>query len=183
MTKPSITTRNGDHGYTSLFSGEQIEKSDPRADAYGDLDELVSILGVAYAHASDSDLRTRIEQIQQELFVVGAELATSLSHVDKLEHRISEKQVVALDEQCRKTEAGIQMPNGFILPGGSVVGAFLDHARTVARRVERKVVALHRNGFVKNELLLVWVNRLSDYLWLLAREDEGDALRKKDLSS
>lgn len=88
-----------------------------------------------------------------------------------------------MDEQCRVAEDAIQTPNGFILPGGSVVGASLDHARTVARRVERKVVALHRNGFVKNELLLVWLNRLSDYLWLLAREDEGDASREKDPSS
>ena len=180
MKRRSITTRAGDSGKTYLFSGESVDKDDPRTDAYGDLDELVSVLGVAYAHMTDLRLCSRIQDVQETLFIVGSELATSLHCVESLPCRIGFEQVAEMDEVCRLLEEAICAPTGFVLPGGSVAAAHLDHARTLVRRLERKVVALQRSGIVGNDLMLVWLNRLSDYLWLLARCEEGDATRVKD---
>lgn len=171
----SITTKFGDKGKTALFSGEIVDKDSPRTDAYGDVDELVSVLGLARAHSDKADVSDVILWIQSELFIVAAELATDKKKIDTLSDRIDETRVSQLDEKRDELEAKVKMPTGFIIPGGTKVAAFIDHARTISRRCERKAVGLDRYGMIDNPHLIVWLNRLSDFLWLLARYDEGDA--------
>lgn len=177
--KPSITTKQGDRGTTFLFSGEEISKSSLRTHAYGDLDEVVSALGVARAAVQVPGLAEVILEIQNELFVVASELATACDHVHLLRDRVTPEKVVRLDQIREETEASIVMPKTFILPGGTLAAAYLDLARAIARRCERKVVHLHEEGLICNPDLLVWMNRLSDTLWLLARKEEGDAVRER----
>jgi len=171
----SITTKVGDKGTTFLFSGEEVPKDSPRTDAYGDIDELVSVLGVARAQCSKDDIRETLFWLQVELFVVATELATETGSLALVRERIDSGRLAQLEARRDALEARIAMPTGFIIPGGTPVAAVIDHARTIARRCERKTVGLARDGLIDNPTLLVWLNRLSDFLWLLARYDEGDA--------
>jgi len=176
----SITTRTGDKGTTHLFSGETISKHSPQTDAYGDLDEVVSILGIARALTQNRETGERLIDVQRRLFVVGAELATSLAHVHLLKARVDKAMLAELDSERDRLEQSLPPPAGFILPGGTPAAAHIDLARAVTRRCERKVVGLAEQGLLENETLIVWLNRLSDYLWLLARAEEGDATLMKD---
>ncbi len=182
MNKSSITTRVGDKGTTYLFSGEEVFKDSPRTETYGDVDELVSVLGVARCHSANEEVRSILLDLQRDLFVVGAELATAIDHLDLLKQRIDEPALKAFENRRDQLEARIALPDGFILPGGSdsAAAAHIDHARTIARRLERKTVSLSRAGLLQNEHLLVWMNRLSDFLWLLARLEEGQSLTLKE---
>lgn len=183
MNRPSsITTKVGDKGTTFLFSGEEVSKDSPRTDTYGDLDELVSVLGVARCHAKQETIRVAILEVQRDLFTVGAELATAIDHLDLLKQRLDEAMLKELETKRDDLETRIRMPDGFIIPGGAdvVSAAHLDHARTLARRLERRVVTLLRAGLVRNPHLVIWMNRLSDYLWLMARFEEGKSLSLRD---
>lgn len=173
----SITTKVGDRGNTYLFSGERVSKDSERTHAYGDLDELVSVLGVARAHARRAG--RQIRELQRVLFVVGTELATSAKRVKRLQERIDAGALADFDQKREMLEKRITMPKGFIIPGGTLAGAHLDHARAIARRLERRVVGLSQHKQMHNPDLLVWLNRLSDYLWLLARFEEGRATELK----
>ncbi len=182
MSNPSITTKVGDHGTTFLFSGQEVPKDSPRTDAYGDLDELVSVLGVARCQARQAEVLGALLKLQRDLFTVGSELATDAEQVGQLKQRMNAAALQEFEAQRDRLEASITMPDGFIIPGGSgsVASAHIDHARTIARRLERKTVSLARSGLVRNEHLLIWLNRLSDYLWLLARREEGHSLSLKE---
>jgi cob(I)alamin adenosyltransferase len=171
----SITTKVGDHGTTFLFSGEEVPKDSPRTEAYGDIDELVSVLGVARAQAGDGYVRETLFWVQVELFVVATELATEKKHLALVRERMDAARLALLETRRSDLEGKIKMPTGFIIPGGTPVAAVIDHARTIARRCERKAVGLARDGVIDNKNLLIWLNRLSDFLWLLARYEEGDA--------
>jgi cob(I)alamin adenosyltransferase len=168
----SITTGLGDGGMTRLFSGEEVPKDSPRPDVCGDIDELVSALGVARARAAREESREAILYVQRSLFIVGAELATSPEGTGLLEQRVGPNMVKTLEGRRLTLESKVNIPRGFVIPGDSAVAAHLDVARAIARRAERKVVALLRGAEVRNEHLLVWMNRVSDYLWLLARLEE-----------
>ena len=183
MSKPSITTKVGDRGTTFLFSGEEVFKDSPRTETYGDLDELVSVLGVARCQSVQTEVRDTLLEIQRDLFLAGAELATAIDHVGMLKARIDETALQVFEQRRDALEARITMPDGFIIPGGSgsLGAAHIDHARTIARRLERKTVSLSRSGLVANPHLLVWMNRLSDFLWLLARVEERQSLSLKDV--
>lgn len=170
----SITTKVGDRGTTFLFSGEEVSKDCARTNAYGDVDELVSVLGVARAQSDRDEVRQTLFWVQCELFVVAAELATESDSIKLVRERIDAARLQQLDERRENLEARITMPTGFIIPGGTPVAAMIDHARTIARRCERRTVGLAANGLIHNHHLLVWLNRLSDFLWLLARYEEGD---------
>lgn len=172
--KASITTKVGDRGTTFLFSGEEVPKDSPRTEAYGDIDELVSVLGMARSLSTRQEIRDAVMTLQRELFIAGAELATALEHVQLLKQRIDARMLSAFEAQRDEWEARITMPTGFIIPGGSPAAAHLDHARAISRRAERKIVRLQRDGLIANSFLLVWVNRVSDFLWLLARYEEGE---------
>lgn len=178
--KNSITTKNGDAGHTALYSGEQVSKASARTEACGDIDELSSVLGIARVTSQNPVLVQDIHTLQLALFTVGAELATTAEFLSVLSRRIDEQAVKDLEAKMAELEASIQMPGGFIVPGGSPAAAHLDHARTVARRCERRAVQLRDQGEIDNPPVLVWLNRLSDYLWLLARREEGDEVLLKD---
>ena len=177
MAKISITTKVGDDGSTRLFTGEAVSKASARPDAYGDLDELVSMLGLAKTMVERAELPELIESLQRELFRAGAELA---SEGAPFSAPIGTDEVAAIEARCAEVEAVIEMPSGFILPGGTQAGATLDLARTIARRVERKVVAMQDAELLDNADLLIWLNRLSDLLWLFARWEEGGAMVEKN---
>jgi cob(I)alamin adenosyltransferase len=171
-----IYTGTGDKGKTSLFSGERVTKADSRIDAYGDLDELNSILGALTAHLSaEEELAAELQQIQSDLFQAGAWLATSpdSAAIDSLKE-ISADQVAFLEKAIDRFENELPTLKSFILPGGHITAAWAHMARTVCRRCERKVVPLlSKITKVKAaepyQRLLIFLNRLSDYLFMLAR--------------
>jgi cob(I)alamin adenosyltransferase len=164
-----IYTRTGDAGDTGLFDGSRVAKNDPRVAAYGDIDELNAWLGLAKTEVGPTDLGTMLEQIQRDLFAVGARLADP-SH--KIAGRVTKAAVTTTD--ITRIEGWIdgldsELPalRRFILAGGCRGGAILHVARTVCRRAERAMVSLGRDGF--DAEMLIYVNRLSDLLFVMAR--------------
>lgn len=172
MTK--IYTRGGDKGETALLGGKRVSKADARVEAYGEVDELNAEIGLARAAitgtrpaGAGSDLDAWLEKIQQELFQVGAELA-SLTPA-RSAGRIEAEVVTALERAIDLLDKELPPLTRFILPGGSPAAAHLHLARTVARRAERRVVTLQAGGAVVRPLLIAYLNRLSDFLYTAAR--------------
>ena len=162
-----IYTRTGDAGTTNLFDGTRIAKSDPRVEAYGEVDEANAVLGLARAAGLDADLDAMLVQIQRDLFALGSRLADP---ADKIAERVEkaslgEEDVNRLEGWIDTLETELEPLRRFVLPGGSPAGATLHLARTVCRRAERRMVTL---GVVEPSLL-IYVNRLSDLLFVLAR--------------
>jgi cob(I)alamin adenosyltransferase len=155
-----IYTRTGDRGETSLFGGARIPKDDPRIEAYGTIDELSSFVGVARASWPSSPIDALLARIQSDLFDIGAHLASpgSARFTGADPARIGE-----LESAIDAMESELQPLRNFILPGGCAAAAQLHVARTVCRRAERLVVALH------DESSIIYINRLSDYLFVAAR--------------
>jgi cob(I)alamin adenosyltransferase len=172
----TITTKNGDKGRTRLFSGQEISKSDLAPRAYGALDEAVSVLGIVRALTDSAALKEQMLYIQHAAFEVGAELATHPDDAARMRKRVDEAFVAELDKMRDELEALTPMPKDFVIPGGNLVAAHLDHARCVFRRCEQEATGLWDADFLKNPLVITWLNRVSDHLWLLARQVEGDAV-------
>lgn len=175
----SITTRYGDQGRTQLYSGQDISKADPRTEAVGTLDEAVSVLGIARSVCQREDVLAVLLQLQRDCFVIGSELATAPDARGRLQTRPDEAFLADLDQRRDALEAETRMPGGFVLPGGTQAAAHLDLARCLFRRVERIAVQLWEEKWLDNIILLKWLNRVSDYCWLLARNLEGDAVVEK----
>lgn len=178
----SIATRAGDGGETGLLYGGRVPKDDPHTEAYGSLDEAISALGMARAQEPDAARAARLLAIQRELFTVGAELATGPGERAKLERHfptVTAAMVEALDAQLADLEAGVPLPPAFVIPGGTVLAAAIDLARTLVRRAERRTVTLERAGALENPEVLRYLNRLSDLLFMLAREAEQGAITVK----
>jgi len=169
----SIVTKTGDGGATALMYNRRVSKCDPRMEACGSLDELNAALGVARAQAQHDFIRERLRQIQPQLFVVMGELATALEDLPRYLKDgftpVSEAMVAQLDEVVREVEADRITFEGWAVPGDHPSSAALDMARTICRRAERRVCALSDAGQLPNGQILVYLNRLSDVLWLLAR--------------
>jgi cob(I)alamin adenosyltransferase len=163
-----IYTRGGDRGETSLGDGTRVSKDDRRIAAYGTVDELNAVLGLALARGVPDEFRPWLERIQNELFDLGADLAVPLDDGKRERLRVSEGQVAALEELCDRANARLEPLRSFVLPGGSEAAALLHLARTVCRRAERLAVALGRQADV-NPAALAYLNRLSDLLFILAR--------------
>jgi cob(I)alamin adenosyltransferase len=160
-----IYTRTGDSGETSLFGGARVAKNDARIEAYGTVDELSSFLGVARAAALPGEIETVLEQVQRDLFDVGAHLASpGTSRFSGVDPRRIEELERAIDAMEREL---VPLKN-FILPGGSLAAANLHVARTVCRRAERCVVGLHDESEA-TQSTIAYLNRLSDYLFVAAR--------------
>ncbi len=170
----SIATKRGDGGQTGLAGGIRVSKSSLRVEAYGTVDELNSVLGVARSQCTDEDLRARTKLIQRELFRVGSGLATP-AESSKPQVPIPEEMVEQLTGQVHEIEAMEGLLSDWSLPGEHPAGAFYDHARTVCRRAERCVVRLVESGETVNPNILAYLNRLSDLLWLFARKLEVEA--------
>ena len=169
-----IYTRRGDDGTTGLFHGGRVPKDATGPEAYGTVDEAVSALGVARALASD-DAAADILRVQRDLFVVAAELATDPARSDRLEPGVSRVD----QEMVDRLEAGIDgiveatgMPTEFVVPGGDELSATIDLARTIVRRAERRAVA-HLGGEATS-LVVPYLNRLADYLYMFARAVERE---------
>lgn len=165
-----IYTKTGDKGETSLFGGKRVWKDDLRIQAYGTTDELNAVLGIAAAELSDTELKVVISSIQNDLFTVGSDLASPLEKENKnfVIPRIDTQFVTRLEILIDKFDSQLPALKNFILPGGSKVSSILHHARTVCRRAEREVVALSRIEGI-NDQIEVYLNRLSDLLFVLAR--------------
>ncbi len=169
-----IYTRKGDDGSTGLFHGGRVGKDGSGPEAYGAIDEAVSVLGVARVHASGA-LAEAILAVQRDLFVVAAELATGVGNRSKLvegESLATEEMVTALEQHIDAVTSESGLPAEFVVPGGSSLGAALDVARTIVRRAERRAVAHLRAAEVSGSHTVPYLNRLADYLYVLARSAE-----------
>jgi cob(I)alamin adenosyltransferase len=165
MRITKVYTKAGDGGETSLVGGARVSKSSARVEAYGDVDELSSLIGLARAMLNDKEIQEALGVIQNDLFTLGADLA-SPSEIEV--PRIDEPFIARLEELADRFLSELEPLKEFILPGGSQAGATLHLARTVARRAERRTVAL--SGIEElNPQTIVYLNRLSDLLFILAR--------------
>jgi cob(I)alamin adenosyltransferase len=163
-----IYTKTGDDGETALFGGGRVAKDDPRVAAYGEVDELNAWVGVARAHVEDDAVRGSLDRVQQDLFVVGAILATPNPARRKGEKfDLPQGRIDALESEIDGWEEELPALKSFILPGGGPVGAFLHASRTVCRRAERAIIGLEADDLPAT--LLPYINRLSDYLFVCAR--------------
>jgi cob(I)alamin adenosyltransferase len=164
-----IYTRTGDRGETGLGAGERLPKDDPRVEAYGTVDELSSVLGVARAAGLEPRLEAELARVQNELFHLGADLC--VREEDKQRRpgpRVEARHVAALEATIDALNGELEPLANFILPGGSPGAAHLHVARTVCRRAERLLVTLMRHEAV-GEHTLAYLNRLSDALFVMAR--------------
>lgn len=171
-----IYTRTGDDGSTRLASGAEVSKSDPRVEAYGTVDELNAVIGLARQHTGQDDaLDDMLGRIQNELFDLGADLATPLDPPPAWEAlRVVESQVERLEAEIDAMNARLSPLNSFVLPGGSALSAWLHLARTVCRRAEREAVRLAETGAALNPHALHYLNRLSDHLFVASRRANAD---------
>ena len=168
-----IYTRTGDSGETSLVNGARVSKHSRRPAAFGEVDEVNSVIGLARLH-STGETDEMLARIQNDLFDLGADLATP--ETDKPALRITNAQVTRLEAEIDSMNAELNPLTSFILPGGTQVSAWLHMARTVSRRAERRMTELAIEEPV-NEAAMQYINRLSDHLFVLARRmnDNGVA--------
>jgi cob(I)alamin adenosyltransferase len=167
-----IYTRTGDAGETSLGDGSRVPKLDPRIQAFGAVDELNSLLGVVLAARPGRELAAVLGRVQNELFDVGADLSVPFEVGGRL--RVEQVLVERLEADCDAFNAGLEPLKSFVLPGGTGVAAGLQLARAVCRRAEREALAASERVEV-NPLALVYLNRLSDLLFILARAANAEA--------
>ncbi len=163
-----IYTKTGDKGKTSLFGGARVAKDTQRIEAYGSVDELNSHLGVVRSLQPPGEIDEVLEEIQQELFVLGSDLASPQSKAKNAIPLIETRHVERLERTIDRFEQSLEPLRQFILPGGSHVGAALHVARSVCRRAERRIVSLLKKGEI-GTTEFVYINRLSDLLFVMAR--------------
>ena len=167
--------KRGDQGETSLLYGVRVAKSDARPEAYGTIDEAVSTLGLARSW-SQKRVQDIIYSLQRELFIVGAEMATTTEHYEKLVSRgnvVTSQMVQRLEDLIDELEAEVEMPRAFVIPGACPSAAALDLARAIIRRAERRAVSLRQANSLPNEEVLKYLNRLADLIFTLARYEEA----------
>jgi cob(I)alamin adenosyltransferase len=164
-----IYTKTGDRGETSLFDGTRVLKTDPRVAAYGDVDELHAVIGLAIAHPLDTALAGMLVTLQRDLFALGARLADPAHKIAPRVAKIviDDASITRLEQWIDTLEEGLPPLRHFILAGGSPAGAALHLARTVCRRAERAVLSLGADAV--EPIVLVYLNRLSDLLFVMAR--------------
>ncbi|MEQ1831428.1 MAG: cob(I)yrinic acid a,c-diamide adenosyltransferase [Candidatus Eisenbacteria bacterium] len=163
-----IYTRTGDDGTTGLLGKDRVPKHDARVEAYGSVDELNAVLGLAQAHDTGRVFGELIATLQTACFQVGAELATvDASMLGKLV-LVSDDDITALEREIDRLESELAPLTRFVLPGGTLLAAALHHARTVCRRAERRVTALATHDTVQPRVVR-WLNRVADLLFVMAR--------------
>ena len=165
-----IYTKTGDKGKTSLFGGERVDKDDLRVECYGTVDELNSNLGLAVIEISDKRVKELIQKIQNDLFILGGELAApnEKKAVEDSNLNISSEHILLLENKIDYFDKKLPPLKQFILPGGSKGAAMLHMARSVSRRSERLAVKLSKINVI-NKNIIIYLNRLSDLLFVLAR--------------
>ncbi len=172
----SIVTRTGDKGTTALMFNRRVSKAHPRVEVCGALDELNAALGLARATVKSRMIRDQLLAIQRVLVVIMGELATAAPDYERYAKAglpvLSAAEVKVLDQRVAAIERQELAPHDWAMPGESLPAAALDIARTVCRRAERRVCALAEAGELHNPEIIIYLNRLSDLLWLLARQVE-----------
>ena len=169
-----IYTKTGDKGETSLYGGTRVSKAAARVESYGTLDELNAFIGLAKAEISDEKVLNQLQKIQFDLFTVGSEAATPTDKLilangkNRLDLMISEEEISELEHWMDDLDAELEPLQFFILPSGGKAAASIHVCRTVCRRAERAMVYLNETEEVRPELIK-YLNRLSDYLFILAR--------------
>ncbi|GAB5409454.1 MAG: cob(I)yrinic acid a,c-diamide adenosyltransferase [Balneolaceae bacterium] len=162
-----IYTKKGDSGQTSLYGGQHVSKHSVRIESYGTVDELNSILGMVLSHSPSSKTQAYLSTVQEQLFVLGADLATPFSKKTRI-NRISNSEIEFLEQAIDEMEDELPPLKNFILPGGTQAGAAIHYSRTVCRRAERKAVECHEEEYLTPESI-IYLNRLSDFLFVLGR--------------
>lgn len=168
----TIVTKKGDRGTTVTFAGEEISKTDPLIKLNGAIDDLNARVGFARSLLGEASLlgiAGELKEVQGVLFRLGAEIQGAT------EHAISRKDVEDIEERIMAHESSFDLPRSFITPGAMPASAAIDCARAYARRVERKAIAAHEKGVSVSEDARVWLNRVSDYLFIAARAAEHEA--------
>lgn len=172
-----IYTRTGDLGSTALFGGGRVPKAHPRVDAYGAIDELNAVVGWAAASVADGEIRERLAVIQPDLFVLGSHLATPPPSEGRRRPALPplpEERVAEIEAWIDQADEELPPLRAFVMPGGTQGAAALHLARTVCRRAERRVVELAENDEV-DRFIIVYLNRLSDLFFMLARLENSRA--------
>ncbi|MEO6818224.1 MAG: cob(I)yrinic acid a,c-diamide adenosyltransferase [Ginsengibacter sp.] len=165
-----IYTKTGDAGKTSLIGGTKVLKSSPRIDAYGTIDELNCFVGVVFDHCDDEHTKIILKEIQDRLFTIGSELACDPQKETKMRiPDLHESDIQLLEKEMDEMDAQLPMMKNFILPGGHPVVSFTHVARTVCRRAERCIVKVQEEEQTISPLIIKYVNRLSDYFFMLSR--------------
>jgi cob(I)alamin adenosyltransferase len=175
-----IYTKTGDDGTTGLI-GSRVRKDNPRVRAYGEVDELNAVIGLAKAEATEGDLPPLFAAIQRDLFAIGARLADPTARVvdSKAKAAVENSRIEALEQAIDTCEEALPPLHAFILPGGTRLGALLHLGRTVCRRAERSVVSLAADAAVE-PVIVAYLNRLSDLFFVLARRENARAGRVED---
>jgi len=168
-----ITTKTGDNGSTSLLYGGRVRKNSPRIEICGVLDELSSYLGLSKSLLKSRRQKDVISKIQKDLMVICSEVSTRIPAAHKLRKRIDREDIKDLELFIEKLEKKRKLKKAvFILPGENTLSATLDVARTVARKAERRMITLKDKRMMRNRYIPIYLNRLSDLLYLLARSHE-----------
>jgi cob(I)alamin adenosyltransferase len=172
-----VYTKFGDHGETSLLYGGRVSKNNAHTEAYGITDEAVSAMGLARATSQDPRVKTVLRDLQRELFTIAAELATEPDKYELFQQHfapVTPEMVENLETTIDSLEEDVEMPKVFILPGGSQASAAIDLARCIIRTAERRVVAMKEAGQLTNDLIIAYLNRVGDLLFVVARYQDRD---------
>ena len=167
-----IYTKTGDGGDTALGDGERVLKDSLRVSAYGNVDELNASIGIITLYAN-TELKRKLKNIQNDLFDIGADLCVPISEKNKDRLRLSTNQIETLELEIDEMNSILEPLNSFVLPGGCRSATFLHMARTICRRAERSVVSLKSKEKI-NENTLVYLNRLSDWLFVASRVENQE---------
>ena len=174
----AIYTRTGDAGSTSLFTGQRVSKTHPRVEAYGTLDELNAMLSLCVCAVAEEEQRTLLEALQQHIFWFSAELASDSEQPSPGKRYISSEEIALLEQTIDREMARVPALHQFVLPGRCEAASRLHLARTVARRAERRLVELAAEVTIR-QILLRYLNRLSDCLYALARSEDHAAHQRR----
>lgn len=166
-----LYTKTGDKGTTGLFGGSRVDKDSLKVEAYGTVDEVISLLGLAYSKINSDELKKEINSIQKKLFTLGGELASDDKGIGYLKELVSETDVKNLEYLTDKYMEITGPINEFVIPGKNESSAVIHVARTVVRRAERRITTLAREEKVRKEVSM-YINRLSDTLFAMARFEE-----------
>ncbi len=175
--RKKVYTKFGDKGETSLLYGGRVSKASVHTEAYGITDEAVSAMGLARAFSSDQKVKDILRDLQRELFTIAAELATDPDKYDLFQQHftpVTPEMVDNLETIIDSLEEEFEMPNVFVLPGGSPASSAIDMARTIIRTAERRVVVVAEAERLTNDLILTYLNRLGDLLFVLARYEDRE---------
>lgn len=169
-----IVTKTGDKGKTSLYCGRRVHKDDARIEMCGALDEVSSFLGMAKSALRDKRTKGIVHSIQRDILILGSEVATSAAGANKIKKRIGRDSISVIEREIEYFENGRMVRiSSFCIPGKGAASSALDVARAITRRAERRSVTLFKKGAFDNPNIIVYLNRLSDLLYLLARLSES----------